>query len=154
MSFFKFRLILFLAVVIIGYGSIYVTNWLNASKNKAAEFYNRGVEQAQSGEMEKAIVNFEEAIKLHPEYSEAWLGKGAALCSRGKYEEGISCFDKALEINPEYAVALKAKGLAFYEKKKYDEAIICFDKAMKINPGDGELQNLKNEAEKAYQNKL
>ena len=153
-SYFKYRLIIVLVVIVIGYGSVNITNWMNSSKNKAVEFCNRGVEQVKSGEVDKAIVNFDEAIKLYPECIEAWTNKGAALCMKEKFEEGLKCLDKALELNPEHPSALKAKGLAYHVQGKYDQAIIYFDRALKVSPGDGNIQNLKSEAEKKYKENL
>ena len=38
----------------------------------------------------KTIISFEEAIKINPDYADAWNNKGTALGNLGRYEEAIT----------------------------------------------------------------
>jgi len=102
---------------------------------EAWEIVNKGVALGNLGKFDEAIVCFDRALEINPEYAEAWYNKGFALGNLGKFDEAIVCYDRALEINPEYAEAWNNKGVALDELGKFDEAIVCFDRALKINPG-------------------
>ncbi|MHB8276165.1 MAG: tetratricopeptide repeat protein [Candidatus Humimicrobiaceae bacterium] len=49
-----------------------------------------------------AIAVYTAAIKINPEYADAWYNKCVALDQLGKHDEAIKCYDEAVRINPEY----------------------------------------------------
>ena len=61
---------------------------------------------------EEAIVWFDKALEVNPNYFFALNNKGLALSNLGRYDEAITSYDKALEINPNYEAAKQNKILA------------------------------------------
>ena len=60
-----------------------------------ADIYNSvGSELFVAGKMNRAIENFEVAIKLNPKYSKPWLNKGMALVELGRVREAEEWFRK------------------------------------------------------------
>ena len=47
------------------------------------------------GKSKASIRYYDKAIKINPEYSPAWHGKGKALGNLGRDEEAKKCFAKA-----------------------------------------------------------
>ena len=47
---------------------------------------------------EKALVSFEIALRLKPDFTDAMLGKGIMLAKLGRTEEAKACANKLLEI--------------------------------------------------------
>ena len=74
------------------------------------------------------------AIKINPNFAEAYNEQGNALNELKKLEEAIKSYNNAININPEYADAYYNKGLVFHELKKLESAVQNYDKAIKINP--------------------
>ena len=64
------------------------------------ELLKNGKSLLDSGNYEKALSFFEQALLIKPNDAEIWNFKGVALRSLGRYDEAIECFNKSLEIDP------------------------------------------------------
>jgi len=82
---------------------------------------------------EKAIEIFDTAIKLDPQFADAWCKKGICIRELGRNEEAITYFDEALKINPQYVDAWDSKGDTLRRLEKYEEAITCYNEVLKLN---------------------
>jgi tetratricopeptide (TPR) repeat protein len=100
------------------------------------ELYKKGIDQMANEKLLDAIRSFELAIRIDPNYVDAWIKKGYAHFHLGEYTVAISCYDKALDIDLNNAEAWNLKGLAYYKMRNYDQAILACDKAVDINPND------------------
>ncbi len=90
----------------------------------------------QFDEPTQAIGYFEEAVKVDPEYSEAYNNLGYAYQKAGDFEKAISYYKKALS-NPTYPTAEKAyynMGFSYYRLGKFDSALNSFKEAIKRAP--------------------
>jgi len=68
--------------------------------NKAEEYYDSGVEKADSGDYQGAIKEFDKAIKLNPKLADAYYNRGLAKAYLGDYQGAIEDYSKAIKINP------------------------------------------------------
>ncbi|MBT3994416.1 MAG: tetratricopeptide repeat protein [Chloroflexi bacterium] len=66
----------------------------------AAEFFNRGLKNAQLGIPDKAASDFEEAAWMEPENHEIQFNLGVAYLSMADFEQAINNFTKAIELKP------------------------------------------------------
>ena len=66
----------------------------------AAEFFNRGLKNAQLGIPDKAAADFEEAAWMDPENHEIQFNLGVAYLSMADFEQAINNFTKAIELRP------------------------------------------------------
>lgn len=60
----------------------------------------QGVYLLRPGFYEEALVFFERATTIAPDWAEAWHNRGNALMYLARYEEALSSFDKALRLEP------------------------------------------------------
>ena len=81
-----------------------------------------------------ALSNFNKAIQIKSEFSEAHLHKGVVLHFLQQPENAIRCFDRALELNPSCKNAFNMKGVALTRLGKYEEAIQNYDRALQLDP--------------------
>ena len=91
-----------------------------------------------NGDMEYAMMYFDTAIELDPEYERAWNNKGVVMRQIGEIMEAFKCYARAVEINPEYSDAWYNMGYAFQEQERYEEAIECFQNALEVDPDNEE----------------
>jgi tetratricopeptide (TPR) repeat protein len=99
----------------------------------------------KKGSVDEAIVHFQRALQIKPDYVKAYNNLGNALFKKGNVDEAIAQFQKALQIKPEdaeihknLAVALaKAHGNyanTLVQMGRDDEAIVEFRKALELFP--------------------
>ena len=90
-----------------------------------------------------ALDYYDQAVKIDPNYADAWNNKGIALHNLRRYKEDIECYDMAIKINPNYADAWNNKGVSLGKLGKYKEAIECNDRTVKIDPNYAKAWNNK-----------
>ncbi len=95
--------------------------------------------------MDEALVHFQKALVINPDYAEAHDNLGNALFQMGQADEALVHFQKALVINPDYAEAHNNLGEALRQKGQADEAMTHYQRALIINPDFAEAHyNLGN----------
>jgi type IV pilus assembly protein PilF len=98
---------------------------------KMAESHNkRGASYLSNGELNKAFVEFQEALKANPEDKETLNFLGYISTRYGKYKEAVSYYKKAVAIDPNYSEAVNNLGIAYAELEQWDEAIHQFNTAL------------------------
>ena len=66
---------------------------------------NKGVTFTREKKFRDAFKCFEEAVEVHPDCADAFVGFGALYANEKRYKEAMGEFDKALAIDPEHANA-------------------------------------------------
>lgn len=61
-------------------------------------------------ENEIAIASYDEALKIKPDYYQAWYNRGIALGNLGRYEAAIASYEEALKIKPDFHEAWNNRG--------------------------------------------
>jgi tetratricopeptide (TPR) repeat protein len=74
-----------------------------APTRTAVDHNSRGMELYFEGKYEKAVAEFTRAIKLDPNYADAYSNRGNAYAAIGQYDLAIADHNKAIELDPEEA---------------------------------------------------
>jgi tetratricopeptide (TPR) repeat protein len=93
------------------------------------------------GELDAAIDSYKQALKINPDYAEAYNNMAYALKKQAKMEEAIEAYNKALTIKPDVAEVYNNMGLALVDYGQMEEAIEAFNKALSLNPDHAESYN-------------
>lgn len=102
--------------------------------NKAIILDDRGHAWGVTGNYDKAIADFTEAIRLIPEYTDAYVGRGLTWGNKKQYDKAIADFSKAIGLNPRNAAAFYGRGVAYSKKGDYDKAIADFTETVRLDP--------------------
>ena len=84
---------------------------------------------------------YEEAIKLQPDYADAYYNRGNVLFAKGRIDEAIADWEKTLQIQPNDADAHTGLGNALLRQRSVKEAIAHYNKAMALAPEDPHSRN-------------
>ena len=99
---------------------------------KLAELYDhRGVAHRAHGDINAALKDYDQAIKLNPKFAQAYNNRGVAYDLRGDFDRAITDYDQAIKLEPT-AVAHFNRGNAYLGKSQYDAAIDNFNQAIKL----------------------
>ncbi len=100
----------------------------------APAYINRGITYRKKGQYDRAIADYDKAIKLNPKLAMAYNNRGTVYGNKGQYDRAIADFDKAIKLNPNYAAAYVNRGEAYRRKGQFTQAIADYDTAIKLNP--------------------
>jgi tetratricopeptide (TPR) repeat protein len=100
----------------------------------AAAFLARGSAWALKGEYDKAIQDYDEAIRLEPNRGDAFNNRGDAWDAKQEYDKAIRDFDEAIRLDPNDDDAFLNRSIARHAKGEYDKAIQDFNQAIRLNP--------------------
>lgn len=109
---------------------------LTACLSDAESKYNSGTEKFNAKDIEGALADFNEAIRLDPNLALAYLNRGAVYISKGAFDAGIADETKALELKlprvEDTASAHTNRAVAYASREDYDKAIADANEAIKL----------------------
>src|SRR5260221_354658 len=120
--------------LIIGGCTALIQSNREATENLAVVFTNRGGAYVLKGQYDRAIQDYDQAIKLNPKFAKAFANRGGAYFSKGQYDRAIQDYDQAIKLDPSYATAFNSRGFTYLKMKKFDLAVADFDAALKRDP--------------------
>ena len=85
-------------------------------------------------QFDAAIRSYKMALKINPDYADAYSNMGNALKDKGDLEAAIQSYKQALKIKPDYAQAYNNMGNALKDKGDLEAAIQSYKQALKIKP--------------------
>jgi tetratricopeptide (TPR) repeat protein len=83
--------------------------WL--AQLSAEDYFNRGVEKYEAGDLEGAIADYDQAIRLAPNDAIAYSNRGAARGQSGDLEGAIADYDQVIRLAPNDAIAYSNRGI-------------------------------------------
>jgi len=89
---------------------------------------------AQLNNLDAAQNVYKQALKLKPDYFEAYNNLGAILINVGAWADAASYLQRAIELKPDYADAYSNLGIALSEMGDINQAVISLKQAVKLQP--------------------
>ncbi len=86
-------------------------------------------------------MQYQQALRLKPDYAEAHNNLGAALREQGQLAEAVTQYQQALRIKPDYAEAHNNLGAALREQGQLAEAVTQCQEALRLKPDFAEAHN-------------
>ena len=81
-----------------------------------AALISQGNIDANAGVYDKAIADYNDAIKLDPKNILAFIGRGDAYTNKGDYDRALANYNEAIRLDPKSALAVSDRGVAYANK--------------------------------------
>jgi Glycosyltransferase family 9 (heptosyltransferase)/Tetratricopeptide repeat len=103
-------------------------------KELAERWFEKALTAIRGHANDYALACLVEAIKLNPEFAEAWIVRGNVLHSTERHFDSLLHYDRALSINESLHDAWNNRGLAFADLGMWGEAEHSFRRSAEIMP--------------------
>jgi tetratricopeptide (TPR) repeat protein len=104
-------------------------------RNPSAEFYTiRGTIWTEKQEYDKAIADFNEALRVDPKYASAHSARDMARRKRGDSDKALTNPGKAVRLDPKHAVTYYNRGIARQTRGEFDKALADFNQSIRFDP--------------------
>jgi tetratricopeptide (TPR) repeat protein len=88
--------------------------------------------------MDRALAEYEEAIRLDPNSAAARYQQGTIYFRRGDLDRTLQSLKRALEADPEYEGANLAAGIVHMRQEDYGAACRAFEGELRVNPASAD----------------
>lgn len=102
------------------------------SRGSPSNYNLQGVAFYASGQLENAIQNFNQAIRLNPEFAAAYNNRGSAYHDSGQIERAIEDYTEAIRLRPGFGSAYANRAAAFAQLGSSVQAQQDMEAAMKL----------------------
>jgi len=106
---------------------------LNAPKD-AKKAYDKGADAMSQQKWANAQKDFEKAVAIYPEYSQAWSDLGEVLNQQSQPAEARTAFEHAIQVDPKYVKAYVQLARLLITERKFQETLDVTAKAFQYNP--------------------
>lgn len=112
-----------------------ITSGKVSTSNLATLFSNRGIEWSNKHDFARAIADFNEAIRLNPQYAAAFMSRGLVNLTQANWAAAFADFETSSRLIPNSPWVLYGRGLAALHVGKAAEGQADIAAATKANAG-------------------
>ena len=107
----------------------------DANRKAEAERQRKEGETAgRAGDYDKAMANFNEAIRLNQNDAVAFYDRGLVYSQKGDNDRAIADYNEAIRLDPKNALAYFARGFIYGNKGDTDRAMADLNETIRLNP--------------------
>ena len=123
--------------------TVALANWPIVSKTqmRAVSYSNLGTAYREAGNLEAAVVQYETALALMPDYPQAHSNLGSLLAAGGEIDRAVLHYRRAITLDPSVGDVHFNYGNALLARERFDEAAAQYAAAIAVWPDDGEAHN-------------
>ncbi|WP_316225171.1 tetratricopeptide repeat protein [Bradyrhizobium sp. SZCCHNS3052] len=102
----------------------------------AASLVKRAMDRSRQGDLEGAVADFDEAIRLAPRNADLYHYRAKDLVRMGRFDRALGDYERAIRLDPHNPMLFHDRGLAFQRKGDLDEALVDLDHAVRMGFSD------------------
>lgn len=96
--------------------------------------FEEGNQKFQAGDFAGARAAYQQALKLKPNFIEAWSNLGAVLFNLQQYEDALTIFNTALDLSPDNPSLWFSRGFTLTLLNRPQEANDSYEKCLQLKP--------------------
>ena len=98
-------------------------------------YNNRGLAFKELGWLDRALEDFDTAIRLDPRYANAYTSRGWTFKDMGQIDRAMEDYNHVISLDPARYIAYNNRGMVYQETGRIDSALSDFTTAIALNPG-------------------
>ena len=92
------------------------------------------IEGDETENTRQALIACDEALRLRPDYPEAYYNRGIVKQALDRSDEAIADYNEAIRLKPDYPEAYNNRGIAKRAQGRPDEALADYNEALRLRP--------------------
>jgi tetratricopeptide (TPR) repeat protein len=96
-------------------------------------YYYRGLAFENTGQIDKALKDYNTAIVLDPNFRDAFIGRGTVLEKMGRFDSAVENLNRAIALGPSYEAYFN-RGIILEKMAQIDAAISDYLSAIALDP--------------------
>jgi len=114
--------------------------WFESAKQRHWSIHNAPFSDARMPQYVQTLLTvigeLEEAIKLKPDYGDAWFYKACVHWVMADHDKALSCCEDVVRLDPTHATALLCIGNSKWERGDIKGALSFYHRAVTSDPND------------------
>jgi Tfp pilus assembly protein PilF len=108
-------------------------------------YNSRGNAWRGKGEIDNAITDYNEAIRLDPNFAFPYNGRAAAFDDKGEFDRAIADYDEVIRLDPTRAAPYNNRAQAWLGKGDFDRALADANEALRRDPKNAAIYSTRGE---------
>jgi len=121
-------------VVIQGCSKVIQRGGAVSERIRVIAYTNRAVAYYHKGDLDSALADYNEAIRLDPTYERAYDDRGNVYRRKGDLDRALADYNEAIHLDPKYAAAYDNRGASYFERGDLERALVDVNQAIRLNP--------------------
>jgi tetratricopeptide (TPR) repeat protein len=106
-----------------------------ADDAKASAYHHRGVGYLLQQNFDRAIVEFNEALRIDPAYKRSLNSRGNAWKGKGETGLALADYNAAIKVDPGFSFPYNGRAGVWYSRGEWDRAIDDYSEVIRLDPG-------------------
>jgi tetratricopeptide (TPR) repeat protein len=106
------------------------------SSPQASWYRNRGVVYEEKGDVDRALKDFAEAIRLNAQDPLTYVDRGRTYKGQKDYDRALADYSEAIRLDPRWGAAYFNRANAYKARKDLDRAVADYGDAIRLDPND------------------
>jgi tetratricopeptide (TPR) repeat protein len=127
-----------LAAFVLAFGALVLAGCVTSTRDHemASEFYDLGNAYVELGKYDKAITEFQAALKIDPGFVKADYNLALAYAHARRTDDAVAVLKRLLRADPENTQVLSALGWAYHLAGRDDDALSQYSAVIGLSPAD------------------
>src|ERR1044072_4575096 len=100
----------------------------------ASTYYNRAIAYRQKNDLDNALSDYNDAVKINPKHARAFNNRGTIYKEKGDLDRAIADFSEAVRLDAKFTAAYFNRGNAYDDKGDVDKALADLEAAIELDP--------------------
>src|SRR6516225_3255631 len=113
---------------------VILSNKPGSGGNLAWAYRNRGLGRRAKGDDDRAISDYNEAIRIDPKFALAYVSRGWSFHLKHDEDRAIADYTAAIKLDPKITIAYEDRAVSYSAKKDFDHALSDYNDATRLDP--------------------